>query len=85
MRRGRGGSLPRVGSVAATERLEVRLTPTQHAAWHALAEANGMTISELVRAAVESYEHRDQDALADLGRDVLASVRQRFPRRRGGR
>lgn len=84
-RKRRGGSLPRVGAVAASERLEIRMTPEQRVAWSALAAANGMTLAELVRAAVEHYEYREQDELAELGRDVLASVRKRFPQRKAGR
>lgn len=87
MSRPRGGSAPRVGPVAATERLELRLTPDQRAKWQALAEARGLSLADLIRAAIEHYElcsdavDRGSD-LADLGREVVSLVRQRFPQRR---
>jgi hypothetical protein len=77
-----GGSVANIGSGAATERIEIRLTKEQRANWETLAAANHMTIAELARTAVDYFEHQDRDALAELGRDVLASVQKRFAKRR---
>jgi len=46
------GARPRAG-VAASVRLELRLTPAEHARWQARANAKGVTISEFVRNSVE--------------------------------
>ena len=72
----RGGSLPRVGEVVATSRLELRLTAEQRAEWDALAQRLGLPTAEMVRAAVAAFADRDPDALADLGREVVALVRR---------
>jgi hypothetical protein len=70
----------------ATERVELRLTPTQLAAWRALAERKGMVhadgagnLKALAVAAVDAYGAADavEGSLADLGRDVIALVRAR--------
>jgi hypothetical protein len=70
----------------ATERVELRLTPTQLAAWRALAESKGLVhpdgtanVKALAVAAVEAYGAADavEGSLADLGRDVIALVRGR--------
>lgn len=37
------------------ERLELRLTPAEKAAWSAAADARGGTVADLVRAAVNTY------------------------------
>lgn len=50
---------PRVGrpalprGVAATERVELRLTPTQRAAWATAAEAQGLTLKAWLSEAAE--------------------------------
>jgi len=81
----RGGSEPRVGSVPADKRLEIRLTPDQLAEWTALAEEHGMaSLAELVRTAVSAFARgkgsQRQVELADFGREVVASARKRFPK-----
>jgi len=80
MRRSLAPKVAKVERELATERVEVRLTPAQLAAWTKLAERQGITIKALVVAAVDSYADRDAASeLADLGRDVLSLVRDRFP------
>ena len=49
-----GGSKPRLGEVAATEWIKVRATPADAERWRAAAAANGQTLAEYVRAALEA-------------------------------
>ena len=54
-KRKKPGAKPRAG-VAASVRLEVRLTDAERGTWQARADALGVTLSEFVRATVEATE-----------------------------
>ncbi len=63
----------------ATERVELKLTPSQMATWRAVMESRGIpTVKQLAVEAVDAYGARDDEGeLADLGRDVIALVKAR--------
>ncbi len=61
----------------ATERVEIRITPTQFQQWNALALERGSSLKALIVSAVSAYADRgDEAALADVGREVIAVVRR---------
>lgn len=71
---------PPVADEVASERVELRLTPTQMREWSAMAEARGVSIKGLIVEAVDLLGETDEDRaeegrLADLGREVLSLVR----------
>ena len=51
----RGGSKPRIGSVAATARIELVVPPEVKVRWQAAALETGTDVSAMIRAAVEKY------------------------------
>jgi hypothetical protein len=72
-----------VAEPGRTERLELRLTPEESAAWTALAEREGTSVAKVVRAAMKAYAGRGEaDAFAELGREVAALVAAHAPARR---
>lgn len=71
---------PPDGDEPTTERIDLRLTPTQKREWSALAEERGTSIKGLIVEAVDllvesDEDRREQAALADLGREVIALVK----------
>lgn len=58
-------------------RLELLLTASDKAAWQTAAVARGITVAVLVRRAVNDLiaSPNERSRLADLGREVLAMVR----------
>ena len=51
----RGGSRPRIGSVAATARIELVVPPEVKVRWQAAALETGTDVSTMIRAAVEKH------------------------------
>jgi len=54
-RRPRGGSRPRIGTVAATARVEIVLPPDVKARWQAAADELRQDVSTMIRTAVEAH------------------------------
>lgn len=68
---------PPVEGETATVRVELKVTPSQLAAWQAVMASKGIkTVKQLVVESVEVFGARDEEGdLADLGREVLALAR----------
>lgn len=68
------------GPEIASERIEIRVTPSQLAAWTAGAKERHLTLKAVIVEAMDGYlDVHDEGELADLGREVLDLVRDRFP------
>ena len=62
----------------ASERVELRLTPSQFAEWSALAQERGCSLKALIVEAMAGHVARgDEAALAALGREVVEMVGRR--------